>query len=93
VPPAISDETAPIFSILENVIQKVKLRVSERVVAGPANEGYLLIERGIPTVCGLGPTGANAHAADEYVEIQSLVDAAAIFCLAARRLSAHLIKD
>jgi succinyl-diaminopimelate desuccinylase len=93
VPPAISDESAPIFSILESVIQKVKSRVPERAVAGPANEGYLLIERGIPTVCGLGPTGENAHAADEYVEIQSLVDAAAIFAVAARRLSAHLLTD
>jgi acetylornithine deacetylase/succinyl-diaminopimelate desuccinylase-like protein len=57
------------------------------VVAGPANEGYLLIERGIPTICGFGPTGKNAHAADEYVEIQGLVEAAKIFCLTARRLA------
>ncbi len=90
VPAAISDERAPLFSIVEAVIQEVKSIVPERVVAGPANEGYLLIERGIPTVCGLGPTGANAHAANEYVEIQGLVDAAAIFCLTASRLSRHL---
>jgi acetylornithine deacetylase/succinyl-diaminopimelate desuccinylase family protein len=93
VPPAISDENAPIFAILENVIQKVKSHVPERVVAGPANEGYLLIERGIPTVCGLGPSGENAHAADEYVEIAGLVDAATIFALAACRLSEHLVTD
>ena len=40
--------------------------------AGPANEGYMLIEAGIPTLCGFGPTGGNAHAADEWVEIDSL---------------------
>jgi acetylornithine deacetylase/succinyl-diaminopimelate desuccinylase-like protein len=90
VPAAISDERAPIFSILEAVIKEFKSIIPERVVAGPANEGYLLIERGIPTVCGLGPTGANAHAANEYVEIEGLVDAAVIFALTASRLSTQL---
>ncbi len=90
VPAAISDEHAPIFSILEQVILKVKAHKPERVVAGPANEGYLLIGRGIPTVCGLGPTGDNAHAVDEYVEIQGLADAAKIFCLTAQALSRYL---
>jgi acetylornithine deacetylase/succinyl-diaminopimelate desuccinylase-like protein len=86
-PAAISDENAPIFSIVEQVIQLVKSITPERAVAGPANEGYLLIERGIPTLCGLGPTGENAHAVNEYVEIQGLVDAASIFALTASRLS------
>jgi succinyl-diaminopimelate desuccinylase len=40
--------------------------------AGPANEGYMLIEAGIPTLCGFGPTGGNAHAPDEWVELESL---------------------
>jgi acetylornithine deacetylase/succinyl-diaminopimelate desuccinylase-like protein len=86
LPAAISDENAPLFSILEQVIGQVKGYTPERVVAGPANEGYLLIERGIPTACGLGPGGGNAHAPDEYVEVQGLVDAATIFALAARRM-------
>jgi acetylornithine deacetylase/succinyl-diaminopimelate desuccinylase-like protein len=45
-----------------------------------------LIERGIPTACGLGPTGDNAHGANEYVDIQGLVDAAAIFALTAHEM-------
>ncbi len=40
--------------------------------AGPANEGYMLIEADIPTLCGFGPTGGGAHASDEWVEIASL---------------------
>ena len=40
--------------------------------AGPANEGYMLIEQGIPTLCGFGPTGGGAHAADEWVDLASL---------------------
>jgi acetylornithine deacetylase/succinyl-diaminopimelate desuccinylase family protein len=86
-PAAISDENSPLFSIVEDTIRQVKGFKPPRVVAGPANEGYLLIERGIPTVCGLGPSGANAHSIDEYVEIQGLMDAALIFALSAQRLS------
>lgn len=50
--------------------------------AGPANEGYLLIRAGIPTVCGFGPPGGNAHAADEYVEVDGLLTAAKIYAAA-----------
>ena len=40
--------------------------------AGPANEGYMLIGAGIPTLCGFGPQGGNAHAPDEWVALPSL---------------------
>jgi acetylornithine deacetylase/succinyl-diaminopimelate desuccinylase-like protein len=86
-PAAISDEHTPLFGILADVIPQVMGFPAVKTVAGPANEGYLLIEQGIPTVCGLGPTGANAHAANEYVEISGLVDAALIFAVTARRLA------
>jgi succinyl-diaminopimelate desuccinylase len=93
VPAAISEENAPVFRVLEEAVRQVKGTIPQRVVAGPANEGYLLIERSIPTVCGFGPSGANAHAVDEYVEIQSLVDTASIFCLTARRLSHYVTES
>jgi succinyl-diaminopimelate desuccinylase len=41
--------------------------------AGPANEGYMLIGAGVPTLCGFGPLGGNAHAADEWIDLHSLV--------------------
>lgn len=47
--------------------------------AGPANEGYMLIGAGIPTLCGFGPTGGNPHAPDEWVSIESLPATSAIF--------------
>jgi succinyl-diaminopimelate desuccinylase len=89
-PAAISDENAQVVKVLETVTEQLTGVLPERVVAGPANEGYLLIERGIPTICGFGPTGANAHASDEYVDIHSLAEAAAIFGLTAWRLSKFL---
>ncbi|MEO8608078.1 MAG: ArgE/DapE family deacylase [Chloroflexota bacterium] len=84
---AISDDQSAIVKVLESVVETVTSTTSERVVAGPANEGYLLIERGIPTICGFGPTGENAHTTDEYVDIQGLVDAALMFGLTAWRMS------
>jgi acetylornithine deacetylase/succinyl-diaminopimelate desuccinylase-like protein len=90
IPAAISDENAAIFSVAESVISELKGFTPKRTVAGPANEGYLMIERGIPTICGLGPTGANAHAANEYADIQGLVDAASIYALSAVRMDRML---
>jgi acetylornithine deacetylase/succinyl-diaminopimelate desuccinylase-like protein len=87
IPAAISDERAPLFSTAEGVIEALTGAKPPRQVAGPANEGYLLIERGIPCLCGLGPAGENAHAIDEYVEIDSLTQAASVFALTALRLS------
>ncbi|MAU10921.1 MAG: hypothetical protein CL607_13950 [Anaerolineaceae bacterium] len=87
---AISDERAPMFSIVEDVTQQLTGQRPTRLVAGPANEGYLLIEHGIPTICGFGPIGDNFHALDEYVEVDSLVETAQIYALTAHRLSAHV---
>lgn len=40
--------------------------------AGPWNDAWMMVTRDIPTVAGFGPDGENAHAADEYVTLQSL---------------------
>ncbi|MCA0455310.1 MAG: ArgE/DapE family deacylase [Chloroflexi bacterium] len=85
---ALTPDDSPIVRVLESVVRDVKGKEPKRVVAGPANEGYLLIERSIPTICGFGPMGENAHAIDEYVVIDSLPQTAAIFALTAARLSA-----
>jgi acetylornithine deacetylase/succinyl-diaminopimelate desuccinylase-like protein len=47
--------------------------------AGPANEGYMLIGAGIPTLPGFGPDGGNAHAADEWVSIRSLAETVGVY--------------
>lgn len=47
--------------------------------AGPANEGYMLIGAGIPTLPGFGPEGGNAHAPDEWVSLASLPETVAIY--------------
>ncbi|MBK8904727.1 MAG: M20/M25/M40 family metallo-hydrolase [Anaerolineaceae bacterium] len=47
--------------------------------AGPANEGYMLIGAGIPTLPGFGPSGGNAHAPDEWVAVASLAETAVLY--------------
>lgn len=54
----------------------------ELAVSGPANESYILNGYGIPT-CIFGPVGAGAHAADEYVVIDSIFQAARVYARAA----------
>jgi acetylornithine deacetylase/succinyl-diaminopimelate desuccinylase-like protein len=47
--------------------------------AGPWNDAWMLINRGIPTICGFGPDGDNVHAADEYVDLKSLQQVTEIY--------------
>jgi acetylornithine deacetylase/succinyl-diaminopimelate desuccinylase-like protein len=39
----------------------------------------MLIGAGIPTLCGFGPIGGNAHAPNEWVRVDSLPKTAAMF--------------
>lgn len=62
----------PLVVIASRHAQHVTGRTWPVAGAGPANEGYMLIEAGIPTLCGFGPEGGNVHAPDEWVSIASL---------------------
>lgn len=93
LPPVLSNPAAPLFACVQQAAQQVTGAVPPKVVCGPANEGYLFIEQGIPLVCGFGPTGANAHGVDEYVDLDSLTDAALIYALTAVQLAAHLPEE
>jgi succinyl-diaminopimelate desuccinylase len=79
---SIAAET-PIVQALGHWTEELTGRRPMVAGAGPANEGYLLIGAGIPTVCGFGPPGGNAHAADEYVEVDGLLQTAKIYAAAA----------
>jgi len=78
--PAVAlEDNHPLVSIAIDVAQRATDRKWEAVGAGPANEGYMLINSGIPTLCGFGPTGGNAHAANEWIEIDSLTNTVAMY--------------
>ena len=79
IPGAVIPKTHPLALLAQDYTEAVTGRRWETAGAGPANEGYMLIGAGIPTLCGFGPTGGNPHAPDEWVEIQSLPATVATF--------------
>lgn len=79
IPGAYIPQDHPLAVTAQDYTEAVTGKRWETAGAGPGNEGYMLIEAGIPTLCGFGPTGGNAHAPDEWVEIKSLPATVAIF--------------
>jgi len=69
----------PLALIAQDYTETILGRRWEIRGAGPGNEGYMLIGAGIPTLCGFGPTGGNAHAPNEWVDVDSLPRTAAMF--------------
>ena len=79
IPGATIPKDHPLALLAQDYTESVTGRRWGTAGAGPANEGYMLIGAGIPTLCGFGPTGGNPHAPDEWVEIKSLPATVAIF--------------
>jgi acetylornithine deacetylase/succinyl-diaminopimelate desuccinylase-like protein len=79
IPGAFIPRDHPLAILAQAYTEALTGRRWETAGAGPANEGYMLIEAGIPTLCGFGPTGGNPHAPDEWVEINSLPVTVAMF--------------
>lgn len=85
LPPTQVAADAPIVLALQAAAQHVLGWLPRVTVSGPANESYILNELGIPT-CVFGPAGDNAHAADEFVVLESIFQAGAVYAHAARLL-------
>jgi acetylornithine deacetylase/succinyl-diaminopimelate desuccinylase-like protein len=79
IPGAFIPKDHPLALLAQDYTEAVTGRRWETAGAGPANEGYMLIGAGIPTLCGFGPSGGNPHAPDEWVELASLPSTVAIF--------------
>jgi glutamate carboxypeptidase len=54
--------------------------------AGGVSDANLAADAGIPVLDGLGPRGGGAHAVDEWVDLDSLVERTALIALLAARL-------
>ncbi len=79
IPGALIPQDHPLALLAQEYTEAITGRRWATAGAGPANEGYMLIGAGIPTLCGFGPTGGNPHAPDEWVEVNSLPVTTAIF--------------
>jgi succinyl-diaminopimelate desuccinylase len=86
IPPTHIDPREPIVLAAQLASHAILGKNPMPAVSGPANESYLLNGFGIPT-CIIGPDGANAHAADEYVEVESLVRMVEVYVKACEHMS------
>jgi acetylornithine deacetylase/succinyl-diaminopimelate desuccinylase-like protein len=79
IPGAVIPPDHPLALLAQDYTEAITGQRWATAGAGPANEGYMLIDSGIPTLCGFGPTGGNPHAPNEWVEIDSLHRTVAMF--------------
>jgi acetylornithine deacetylase len=77
--------TAPIVRVIEQAAASILGRAPELAGVPYWTDAATLWAAGIPSVL-LGPSGAGAHAAEEWVDLHSVADCAAIYLAAARAL-------
>ena len=72
VPAALSNPEAPF--IQKAIAVHTEIFETHPILqgSGPANESYMLIEKGIPAIAGYGPLGKGFHALNEYADLNSL---------------------
>jgi glutamate carboxypeptidase len=70
-------DTARMFDLARRLAKDIGIDLAEGSTGG-ASDGNFTAALGIPTLDGLGPVGGGAHALDEWVEIDSLPERAAL---------------
>lgn len=83
LPAAFINKDEKIVKVLQNLSQEILSQEPEVRGCGPANEGYMFIEAGIPTICGFGVSGEGVHSKDEYLELDSIPKILEIYTQAA----------
>jgi glutamate carboxypeptidase len=84
-PLAQSSESAVLFETYAAASSDLGLTVKGEFSGGCADSGFTA-GVGCPTICAVGPVGGNAHTAEEYLEVESLVPRAQAMALAILRL-------
>lgn len=75
-PPMPESATADLFALARKVAVDAGLPEPEGVAVGGGSDGNFTAALGIPTLDGLGVTGAGAHADHEYAETATMPDRA-----------------
>ncbi|HZT46952.1 MAG TPA: M20 family metallopeptidase [Hyphomicrobiaceae bacterium] len=74
-----------LFATYQAAAADAGLKVAGEFSGGCADSGFTAAV-GCPTLCGLGPVGGNAHTAEEYLEVETMVPRAQAMALAILRL-------
>jgi glutamate carboxypeptidase len=70
-------DTARLFGVAQKIGEVLGIRIEEGPTGG-ASDGNFTAALGIATLDGLGPIGDGAHSLEEYIEIESLPERAAL---------------
>jgi glutamate carboxypeptidase len=77
-PPLEEAASAELFTLAGRVADELGIGPIGGAVAGGGSDGNFTAALGIPTLDGLGAVGAGAHTADEWVDLDSLPQRAAL---------------
>jgi len=61
------------YKLVCEAANKLKIPISEGSTGGGADSAFTS-QLGVPTICSMGPIGANPHRADEYMEVSSVTE-------------------
>jgi glutamate carboxypeptidase len=70
-------DTARLFTLAKHIGTELGVSIDEGSTGG-ASDGNFTSAMGIPTLDGLGPIGGGAHSLDEFVDVTSLPERAAL---------------
>jgi glutamate carboxypeptidase len=88
-PPLPASASAELMERARQVAARLGFGPLEGVTVGGASDGNFTAGLGVPTLDGLGPVGANAHAERERVEVASMPERAALVAALVDDLLAH----
>jgi glutamate carboxypeptidase len=77
-PPMLTRQAARLAALATDAASRLGLRLPAGVVVGGASDGNFTAAVGCPTLDGLGAVGGGAHAAGEWVDIESIPERAAM---------------
>lgn len=87
LPVTATPEAEELFGCYQAAAADAGLKVAGEFSGGCADSGFTAAV-GCPTLCGLGPVGANAHTPEEVLEVETMVPRAQAMALAILRLPA-----
>ncbi len=85
LPVTATAEADELFATYQAAAADAGLKVAGEFSGGCADSGFTAAV-GCPTLCGVGPVGGNAHTAEEYLEVETMVPRAQAMALAILRL-------
>jgi glutamate carboxypeptidase len=80
-----SSDIAGLFALAKEIASEMDFTLEEGSTGG-ASDGNFTSAMGVPTLDGLGPIGRGAHSLEEYVEIDSIPQRAALLAELIRRV-------